>query len=63
MWIRVIRENAQRRAQAHGIELRVVKHTEAKRGFILLPRRWVRRTQLCLGRSIQATRARLRTLG
>jgi len=32
------------RAQAaaeHGIELEVVKHHEAKRGFVLLPRRWV----------------------
>lgn len=28
-------------AKAHGIELAVVKHTEAKRGFVLLPRRWV----------------------
>jgi transposase len=28
-------------AQAHGIQLEVVKHTEAKRGFVLLPRRWV----------------------
>jgi len=28
-------------AHAHGIELQVVKHTEAKRGFILLPHRWV----------------------
>jgi transposase len=25
----------------HGIQLEVVKHNEAKRGFILLPRRWV----------------------
>ena len=25
----------------HGIQLEVVKHTEAKRGFVLLPRRWV----------------------
>jgi transposase len=25
----------------HGIALEVVKHTEAKRGFVLLPRRWV----------------------
>ena len=24
-------------ANAHGIELEVVKHTEAKRGFVLLP--------------------------
>jgi len=28
-------------AAAHGIELQVVKLPEAKRGFILLPRRWV----------------------
>ena len=28
-------------AAAHGIELEVVRHTEAKRGFVLLPRRWV----------------------
>jgi transposase len=28
-------------AQEHGIKLEVVKHTEAKRGFVLLPRRWV----------------------
>lgn len=28
-------------AAAHGIPLEVIKHTEAKRGFVLLPRRWV----------------------
>ena len=28
-------------AEAHGIELGVVKLAEAKRGFVLLPRRWV----------------------
>jgi transposase len=28
-------------AKAHGIELEVVKLPEAKRGFVLLPRRWV----------------------
>jgi transposase len=28
-------------AQTHGIRLEVVKHAQAKRGFILLPRRWV----------------------
>ena len=28
-------------AKAQGIHLEVVKHTEAKRGFVLLPRRWV----------------------
>ncbi len=34
-------ENAAHAAQAHGVHLEVVKHTEAKRGFVLLPRRWV----------------------
>lgn len=34
-------EAAQQAAAKHGIELKVVKHTEAKRGFVLLPRRWV----------------------
>jgi transposase len=28
-------------AKAHGIELEVIKLPEAKRGFVLLPRRWV----------------------
>src|SRR5215207_10295023 len=28
-------------AAKHGIHLEVVKHQEAKRGFVLLPRRWV----------------------
>jgi transposase len=28
-------------AAKHGIQLEVVKHTQAKRGFVLLPRRWV----------------------
>ena len=28
-------------ARAHGIDLEVVKAPEAKRGFVLLPRRWV----------------------
>jgi transposase len=28
-------------AAEYGIHLEVVKHTEAKRGFVLLPRRWV----------------------
>jgi transposase len=34
-------EAAQTAAAKHGIQLEVVKHTEAKRGFVLLPRRWV----------------------
>jgi transposase len=32
---------AKEAAENHGIQLEVVKHTEAKRGFVLLPRRWV----------------------
>lgn len=28
-------------AEARGMKLEVVKHSEAKRGFVLLPRRWV----------------------
>ena len=28
-------------AAQHGVHLEVIKHTEAKRGFVLLPRRWV----------------------
>lgn len=28
-------------AQAHGMQLEVVNRSEAKRGFVLLPRRWV----------------------
>lgn len=34
-------EDASQAAQQHDIRLEVVKHTEAKRGFVLLPRRWV----------------------
>lgn len=34
-------ETAEQEAAQHGIQLEVVKHTEAKRGFVLLPRRWV----------------------
>ncbi len=34
-------EAARDAAAAHGIQLQVVKHTQAKRGFVLLPRRWV----------------------
>jgi transposase len=34
-------EAAAEAAAAHGIKLVVVKHTEAKRGFVLLPKRWV----------------------
>jgi transposase len=34
-------EQAETDAAAHGIRLEVVKHPAAKRGFVLLPRRWV----------------------
>ena len=34
-------EDAAEAAESQGIQLEVVKHSEAKRGFILLPRRWV----------------------
>ena len=34
-------ENAAQAAAQNGVPLEVVKHTEAKRGFLLLPRRWV----------------------
>ncbi len=44
-------EGAALAAQQQGIRLEVVKHTEAKRGFVLLPRRWVvERTLGWLGR-------------
>jgi transposase len=33
--------NAAEAAQQHGLQLEVVKHPMAKRGFVLLPRRWV----------------------
>ncbi len=34
-------EAASAEAEAHGIRLEVVKHPGAKKGFVLLPRRWV----------------------
>ncbi|HVK12429.1 MAG TPA: IS5 family transposase [Gemmataceae bacterium] len=44
-------------ADDHGIRLEVVKHTEAKKGFVLLPRRWVvERTFGWLGRFRRLTR-------
>lgn len=44
-------ENAAEQAKSHGIRLAVVKHAEAKKGFVLLPRRWlVERTFGWLGR-------------
>jgi transposase len=50
-------EHAAQQASEHGIQLEVVKHTEAKRGFVLLPRRWVvERTFGWLGRFRRLTR-------
>ena len=44
-------ESAAEQAAANGLRLEVVKHTEAKKGFVLLPRRWVvERTFGWLGR-------------
>ena len=44
-------EQAANAAAAYEIELEVVKHTQAKKGFVLLPRRWVvERTFGWLGR-------------
>jgi transposase len=34
-------ESAEQAAAKHGVRLEVLKHTEVKRGFVLLPRRWV----------------------
>jgi transposase len=34
-------EDAAQQAEQEGIKLTVVKHSQAKRGFVLLPRRWV----------------------
>ena len=50
-------ESAAEQASGHGIHLEVVKHTEAKKGFVLLPRRWVvERTFGWLGRFRRLTR-------
>ncbi|QGJ68939.1 Transposase [Planctomycetales bacterium 10988] len=50
-------ESAAAQAAEHGIELQVVRHPEAKRGFLLLPRRWVvERTFAWLGRSRRLAR-------
>ena len=34
-------DTAQAEATAHGIELEIVKHTEAQKGFVVLPKRWI----------------------
>jgi hypothetical protein len=40
------------------IELEVMKHTAAKKGFVLLPRRWGGRTNLRLARTPSTTGSR-----
>jgi transposase len=50
-------ESAAQQASDHDIVLEVVKHTEAKKGFMLLPRSWVvERTFGWLGRFRRLTR-------
>ena len=34
-------ETAGAAAATHGVELEIVKHTEAKKGFVVLPKRWI----------------------
>jgi len=42
LWIKATRgESAPQAAEWHGVQLEMVKHKGAKRGFVLLPRRWV----------------------
>ena len=50
-------QDAAEQASGHGVKPEVVKHTEAKKGFVLLPRRWVvERTFGWLGRFRRLTR-------
>jgi transposase len=50
-------DHAAKQASQAGITLEVVKHTQAKKGFVLLPRRWVvERTFGWLGRFRRLTR-------
>jgi transposase len=50
-------EDAAEAAKSHGIRLEVVKTSEAKRGFVLLPRRWaVERSFAWLARSRRLAR-------
>jgi peptide subunit release factor 1 (eRF1) len=45
-------ERAAEEAEDHGIRLEVVKHSEAKRGFLLLPRRLCRGARFRMGIAI-----------
>lgn len=51
---------AAEQASGHGVKLEVIKHTEAKRGFVLLPRRWVVERNTCrrtIGRQLAVAAA------
>ena len=54
-------ERAADGAKAHGIEPEVVTRPEAKKGFVLLPRRWVVQRS-CLDHPLPTPRPRLRAL-
>ena len=53
-------EVAAEAARNNDIDLQIVKLPEAKKGFVLLPRRWVVRAQLRLAGEIPQTHAGLR---
>jgi transposase len=55
-------ETAAEAANKQGIALHVVKLPEAKRGFVLLPRRWVVERSACRGSKISPAGKRLRGL-
>lgn len=52
-------ERAAKAAAEHGISLEVVKLLEAKRGFVLLPRRWVVERSFAWAHPLPAPRQRL----
>ena len=56
-------EQAAQAAQEHGIHLAVVKLPEAKKGFVLLPRRWVVERSFWMDESMKAMNTRLRKVG
>ena len=55
-------ENAAQAAEDYGIRLEVVKTAEARKGFVLLPRRWVVERSFGFGGAIPPLGTRLRTL-
>jgi len=53
----------QQPAQQTGLRPKVIKHHQAKRGIVLLPRRWVVERSFALGCSLPPIGSRLRTTG